>query len=123
MKITYADIYNTRVLAEIAMAKEGETPEVSYGTHFFQDLVESSIYPLPLYPDSEGAIFNRAFLDGAPNALPELLPADAPYASYVKVIDVPKAAGGRCLEIVMNGEQEQALAYLAKCDQAASELI
>jgi hypothetical protein len=120
VKITYADIYNTRVLAEIAMAKEGETPEVSYGTHFFQDLVESSIYPLPLYPDSEGAIFNRAFLDGAPNALPELLPADAPYASYVKVIDVPNAASGRCLEIVMNGEQEQALAYLAKCDQAAS---
>jgi hypothetical protein len=122
VKITYADIYNTRILAEIAMVKEGETPEVSYGTHFFQDLVESGIYPLPLYPDSKGAIFSRAFLDGAPNALPELLPADAPYASYIKVIDVPNAAGGRCLEIVMNGEQEQALAYLTKCDPAASTL-
>jgi hypothetical protein len=123
VKITYADIYNTRVLVEIAMKKEGGTPEVSYGTHFFQDLVESGIYPLPLYPDGEGAIFNRAFLDGTPNALPELLPADAPYASYVKVIDVPKAANGCFLEIVMNGEQEQALAYLVKCDQAASALI
>ncbi len=112
VKVTYADIYNTRVLGEIAMEKNGEIPEVSYGTHFFQDLVESNIYPLPLYPGDRDVIFNRAFLDGAPNALPELLPADASYAEYVKVVDVLAVSGGRFLEIVMNGEQEQALAYL-----------
>jgi hypothetical protein len=112
VKVTYADIYNSRVLVEIAMGKDGETPEVSYGTHFFQDLVESGIYPLPLYPNDEGVIFNRTFLNGVPNALPRLLPTDAPYADYVKVIDVPLASGGRFLEIVMDGEQEQALAYL-----------
>jgi hypothetical protein len=112
VKVTYADIYNTRVLVEIAMEKEGETPEVSYGTHFFQDLVESGIYPLPLYPDDKSTVFNRAFLDGAPNVLPDLLPADASYATCVKVIDVPAASNGRFLEIVMNGEQDEALAYL-----------
>jgi hypothetical protein len=112
VKVTYADIYNTCVLVEIAMGKDGETPEVSYGTHFFQDLVESGIYPLPLYPDDEGVIFNRAFLDSAPNVLSELLPADAPYADLVKVIDLAAASGGRFLEVVMDGEQEQALAYL-----------
>ncbi len=112
VKVTYVDIYNTRVLVEIAMEKEGETPEVSYGTHFFQDLVESGIYPLPLYPDDKSTIFNRAFLDGAPNVLPNLLPADASYATCIKVIDVPAASNGRFLEIVMNGEQDEALAYL-----------
>jgi hypothetical protein len=112
VKVTYADIFNTQVLVEIAMRKEGETPEVSYGTHFFQDLVESRIYPLPLYPDDEGVIFNRAFLDSASNVLPKLLPADAPYADYVKVIDVPAVSNGRSLEIVMNGDQREALAYL-----------
>jgi hypothetical protein len=112
VKVTYADIYNTRVLVEIAMGKDGEGPEVSYGTHFFQDLVESGIYPLPLYPNDEGVIFNQAFLERASNLLPDLLPADVPYADYVKVIDIPEASGGRFLEIVMNAEQEQALAYL-----------
>ena len=110
--MTYADIYNTLVLVEIAMEKGGETPEVSYGTHFFQDLVETQIYPLPLCPDDEGVVFNRAFLDNAPNVLPELLPVDSAFSDYVKVVDVPAASGGRFLEIVMNGEQEQALAYL-----------
>jgi hypothetical protein len=112
VKVTYADIFNSRVLVEIAMGKDGEAPEVSYGTHFFQDLVETGIYPLPLYPNDEGVTFNRGFLERAPNMLPELLPADAPYAGYVKVIDVRAVSGGRSLEIVMNGEQEQALAYL-----------
>ncbi len=112
VKVAYADIYNTRVLVEIAMGVGGETPEVSYGTHFFQDLVESSIYPLPLYPNDKGVIFNRTFLDGVPNVLSELLPDDAPYADCIKVIDVGAASGGRFLEIVMDGEQEQALAYL-----------
>jgi hypothetical protein len=112
VKITYADIYNTRVLVEVAMGKDGGAPEVSYGTHFFQDLVEAGIYPLPLYPGDPDVVFNRAFLDGAPNVLADLLPGDARHAEYVKVIDVRAAAGGRFLEIVMNGEQEQALAYL-----------
>jgi hypothetical protein len=112
VKVTYADIFNTRALIEIAMGADGETPEVSYGTHFFQDLVESRIYPLPLYPNDAGIIFNRAFLDTVPNELPELFPSDAASADYVKVIDVANASGGRFLELVMDGERDKALAYL-----------
>jgi hypothetical protein len=67
-----------------------------------------------LYPNDNDVIFNRTFLDSVPNVLSELLPDDAPYADYVKVIDVGAASGGRFLEIVMDGEQEQALAYLTK---------
>ena len=59
-------------------------------------------------------IFNWSFFEQSPNELETLLPADARYASYVKVIDVPAVAGGRFLEIVMNGEQEEALAFLTR---------
>ena len=48
VQATYAEISNTTVLVEMARQKEGRTPEVSYGTDFFQDLVESQIHPLPL---------------------------------------------------------------------------
>jgi len=119
VKVTYADIYNSRVLVEIAMGKGGEAPDVSYGTHFFQDLVEAGIYPLPLQPADQGVIFNRTFLESAPNVLPELLPADAACAEIIKVIHVPSVSSGRVLEIVMNGEQEEALAYLTMESQAA----
>jgi len=117
LKVTYADIYNTRALIEIAQPSADGTPEVSYGTHFFQDLVESRIYPLPLYPNAQGTVINRAFFDNAANVLGELLPADAQYAPFIKVIDVPAVTGGRYLELVMDSEQEEALAYL-KADAA-----
>jgi hypothetical protein len=96
----------------MAVAGDQSAPEASYGTHFFLDLVESRIYPLPLYPDDPGSLLNRAFFSRAPNALPTLLPEDAALGAYVKVIDVPAVAGGRYLEVVMVAEQEQALAYL-----------
>jgi hypothetical protein len=48
-----------------------------------------------------------------------LLPDDGPYAEYVKVIDVRTASGGCFLEIVMDGEQEQALAYLTTTNKIA----
>ena len=49
--VSYADIYNSSALIELAYTQKGITPEPSYGTHFFQDLVESQIYPLAVYPD------------------------------------------------------------------------
>jgi len=111
VKVTYADIFNTKVLIEIPLIRKGSTAEPSYGTHFFQDLIETGIYPLPIIP-GDGAMLNTTFLNSAPNVLGKLLPNDASYAEYVQVIDVPAFTKGRHLEIVMNDEQEQAVGYL-----------
>jgi hypothetical protein len=113
VKVTYADIYNARALIEIARTGTEGTPEVSYGTHFFQDLVESEIYPLPLYLGDSDTIFKSRFFEGAPNVLSDLLPADADYARYVRVIDVPSVTSGRHLELVLDSERDEGLAYLA----------
>ncbi len=112
LPITYADINNTRVLVEIALPRGEGIPDVSYGTHFFQDLVETRIYPLPLFPADPGTVFNRAFFHDAPNVFETLLPQDAEYAEYIKVIHVPTAARGRHLHVVMNEEKGEALAYI-----------
>ena len=93
------------------MAREGGRPEVSHGTHFFQDLVEAKIYPLALYPGEPEVIYDSAFLDSAPNRLAALLPADAAYSDYLQVIHLPSATGGRLLHLVMNADEEKAIAY------------
>lgn len=116
VKVTYADIYNAKVLVEVPLTKEGSTAEASYGTHFFQDLVEAGIFPLPITPGEGKAWLNTEWLLHSPNLLGELLPADAVYARYIRVIDVPRVTGGRHLEIVMNGEKEKGIAYLKKPD-------
>lgn len=110
--VTYADITRTKMLIEVAREREGYVPEVSYGTHFFQDLIEANIAYLPLYPDDRRNRFNETFLSGSPNSLAELLPEHADMENIVRVIDVPAVAGGRRLRVVMDGRADQALAYL-----------
>ncbi len=112
VKVTYADIYNTKVLIEMAVAKEGKPPELSYGTHFFQDLVESGIYSLPLHLHMPGSYFDWAFFRESPNCLARLLPEDAGLAEWLQVIDVAEASHGRVLDIYMDGTTDEALGFL-----------
>jgi pyruvate, water dikinase len=117
VSVTYADISNTAILAEVARRTGSYVPDLSFGTHFFQDLVEAEIRYLPLYPDEPGNRFNEAFFLGAENRLPELLPDFAHVADTVRVIDVPASAGGRTLRVCMNGDEERALGYLEGPDR------
>ena len=62
LKVGYADFYNTRALVEIGLAQGKNRPTLSYGTHFFQDLVEAHIYPLAIFPGEPGNPFNDKLL-------------------------------------------------------------
>ena len=112
--VTYADISNSAILVEIARKKGGYLPDLSFGTHFFQDLVEASIRYLPLYPDDPDVVFNEAFFLRATNALPELAPEFASLSDVLRVIDVPGATDGRVLRVLMNGDLDEAVGFLAQ---------
>jgi pyruvate,water dikinase len=113
VSVTYSDINNAAMLVEIARREGNYVPDLSFGTHFFQDLVEASIRYLPLYPDEPGAVFNEEFLEKAPNLLPDLLPDYAHLSDVVRVIDVPAATGGQILRVLMNAELDHAVGMLA----------
>ena len=112
VKVSYSDISNTAVLMEIARQKGGFLPDLSFGTHFFQDLVEAGIRYLPLYPDEKGTVFQEKFFREAPNILPRILPEFADLADTVRVIDVSEASGGMALRILMNAEADEAVGIL-----------
>lgn len=112
--VTYADICNSHALVEIAVTQQGMAPEPSYGTHFFQDLVEAQIYPLAVYPEGPSDYLAQGFLDRAQNHLADLLPEAARLDSCIKVIHIPGERSGYRLEIIMDGER--ALAFLARSD-------
>ncbi len=114
VNVTYSDINNTAVLIEIARQKGNYLPDLSFGTHFFQDLVEASIRYLPLYPDDEGIIFNEKFLKNSHNILPDILPDYAFLSHTIYVIDVPKSTDGMILKIFMNADLDEALGMLTK---------
>ena len=101
------------MLVEIAHEHTDYLPEVSYGTHFFQDLIEDNIVYLPLYPDSPGVIYNLKFFTKN-NSLPELLP-DEYYRRFdelIHVVHIPSVTGGRRATATLNGEIDKGLVYL-----------
>jgi hypothetical protein len=102
VRVTYSDINKTKLLVEIAFAKEGYTPEVSYGTHFFQDLVEADILVVSLFPDDPTAFFDEQFVLNAENLLKDIAPDMADCAGVVRVINVPAARGGDYLHVYMD---------------------
>jgi pyruvate,water dikinase len=123
VSVTYSDINNTAMLVEIARKHGDYYPDVSFGTHFFQDLVESNIRYLPLYPDDPGVLFNEHFLLETANLLPTLLPEFAYLEEVLRVIDVQKSANGRILRVWMNADLDEAIGVLVKPDSAMEQSL
>jgi hypothetical protein len=122
VSVTYSDINNASVLIEVAKKKGNYTPDVSFGTHFFQDLVESGIRYLPLYPDEEETLYNEDFLSMADNILAELIPEAIEYNHVLKVIDIEKSTAGKKLTIRMNSDLDEAVAYFTDATTKEADL-
>lgn len=110
--VTYSDINNAAVLSEIAYTSGGYKPDLSFGTHFFQDLVEAEIRYIPLYPSDDGIKFDFNFFNDNAGILHELLPNYDFLRKIVKVIDVKKATGDKILRVLLNADICRAIAYL-----------
>ncbi len=112
VNVSYADIDNAVVLVEVAREEAGHVPEVSYGTHFFQDLVESNIIYLPIYPDDKKTEFNSSFFESSPNVLEDLVPNAERFGDVIQVIDVYSASDGSYAKVVADPNSQRAICFL-----------
>jgi len=87
--VRFSEINQMMGIVEIEYQVGSLMPELSFGTHFFQDLVEADIFYVAIFPDSSGCTFNRAWFDHLPNALEGLMPASSRYKRVVKVCNLP----------------------------------
>jgi len=110
--VKYGDLYNTCALIEVV--SEDIAIEPSYGTHFFQDLIEAQIFILALSLGDPLTKFNRSFFLTSENFLTTLMPEQSQWSEIVRIINVPKATEGRCIELVADGENNMAIAYLSQ---------
>jgi hypothetical protein len=105
--VSFHEINNAAVLAEIAYEGGNLMPELSFGTHFFQDLVEGDIFYVALFPGKPGTVFNKAKLDEMPNRLTEVLPGSSKYANVVQLYELR----GRKLRIASDVTSRKAICY------------
>lgn len=88
--ISFSEISNLTAIAEVAFTSGNLMPELSFGSHFFQDLVEAQIFYLALFPENKECFLNSDWLQQQPNALEGLLPTCARFKKVVKVFRIPE---------------------------------
>lgn len=122
VSVTYSDINNSAALIEIAHKKGNYVPDLSFGTHFFQDLVEADIRYLPLYPDEKDVIFNADYLFNSKNILADILPEFSQFADVIHVVDVPSNSNGNILRILLNADLEKGIGLLVSPTEESSQI-
>ena len=75
-----------------AYSSHGLRPELSYGSHFFQDLVEAGSFYVALYPGEDGCVFQDTLFADCENVYAQLMPSDAEdvMADVIRVYDLGK---------------------------------
>jgi hypothetical protein len=110
--VTYGDVYNTRALIELSGQSVGISPEPSFGTHFFQDLMEARIYPLAVYLDDPDVVFERDFFYSTPNHVGDWISLDEALLESLRLIEVEDYRAGHHLCLIMDNDQSRAVAFL-----------
>ena len=90
-------------------------PDVSLGTHFFNDLVEMDMLYLALLPGEGESLLNTEFFASAPNRLLDLVPDAGRWEDTVRVIDCADVAlGGDRILLTADAVEQRAVCYFVR---------
>ena len=84
--VRFAEINCFSCICELAYSSHGLRPELSYGSHFFQDLVESSIFYAAIYQEEQDCDFSEAGFEEFPDRYRELT-GDEKLDEVIRVYD------------------------------------
>jgi hypothetical protein len=89
----FSDISSFEAVCEMAESKAGYNPELSYGSHIFQDLVEAHILYTAVFSDKKTIAFHPELLKQAENIISSV-PQGAKWKDVVWLADV---SGRNCV--------------------------
>ena len=102
--VSFAEINTVSVLCEMDTMHEGLVPDLSLGTHFFNDLVETDMLYIAFYGSKKPNVLNEDMLSSLPNRLADFGPQASAWAHAVRVVEVPD--GGRFVLAADNTKQK-----------------
>lgn len=85
--VRFTELCNMVVIGELASKEAGFQPELSYGSHFFQDLVESNVFYMAIHNGDREVHFRPEIIEMEENLLEDLL---LEVESYKRVLLVVK---------------------------------
>ena len=109
--VSFAEINTAAVICELTLMHAGLVPDVSLGTHFFNDLVEMDMLYLAVSPGREGHWLNEEFIRQRPNQLVQLLPSAGALAQTLWVVDAGMPANGGVLHLNVDSMKQRGVCY------------
>jgi len=85
--VHFTELCNMKVLCEYSSMKEGFMPELSYGSHFFQDIVESEIFYVAIFDGYQDVVFNPERILREENLLTSFLPESGQFKDVIHIAD------------------------------------
>jgi hypothetical protein len=109
--VSFAEINTASVICELALMHEGLVPDVSLGTHFFNDLVETDMLYLAICPNREGHALNESLIRQRANQLTRLLPTAGGLAEALWVVDSASLNPNESLLLNVDSMKQRAVCY------------
>jgi hypothetical protein len=89
---------------------EGLVPDVSLGTHFFNDLVEMDMLYAAVYPGRTGSFCQENLIMSIPNRIGELVPDASIWSRAVHVIESGGEAGS--MRLTIDSMKQEGMLYI-----------
>ena len=86
--VSFAEISNMKIACEVAYHGAGYMPELSFGSHFFQDLVETDIFYAAIFEDENTLVHNPNFFKQDKNILLDLINTGEELEKIIGVYDI-----------------------------------
>ena len=109
--VTFAEISRASVLCEIVAMHENLVPDVSLGTHFLNELVETDMLYLALFPKRGNNYLRTEWFESSPNRLLQLVGGAGKWADVVKVIEPSSMAGEGSTFLIADAFKQKVICY------------
>lgn len=109
--VSFTEISRAAAICEVVAMHERLIPDVSLGTHFFNDLVEHDMLYVAYFPMKSGNSLDEEWFRQAPSRLLELEPEAGALAEVVRVIDCGNS--GQSIWLRADPTVQQALVFAA----------
>ena len=87
--VKFAEIVGCTAVCEVSDARAGYQPELSYGSHMFQDLVEAEILYGAVWNNEKTLVYRPEALYGLPDQFPKICPDAPALAGMIRVMETP----------------------------------
>ena len=87
--VHFSELCNMKAIFEVSYAEAGIIPELSFGSHFFQDLVESGIFYAAVFDGKDGVMFKPSQILKRENKCQDLVKSNKSWDSVIHIASTP----------------------------------